>query len=670
MTTTSALTGVPDYITKSQKAEMARAQALNDRRDAEQRARTAQANEAAAAETARGHAQQPEVHDEQAEPEPDAEPPRPSAPADMHEAAYWCLVAMPNAVDDTGRLYTAYGINLIGQSRSRYEARFGIASFARDHLLIQDGATQYTLGQGRSLFDENGCTVSLDEYRRLVAEGMERYEQEQRKTVAKGFFTLNDAGNAELFAHRLGDRFRYVQPRREWLAWNGDRWAPDANAATATREAMRILREAVNEVQSWVDDDAKRKAATAHYNASQNAARIRAMLELARVLAPITDDGTGWDEDPDLIGVRNGIVQFDPDTGKATLRRGRPEDKVTKSTAVAYDPDAKCPAWLKFLSEVFEIPEEEGFAEETKLKHWISKYAGYCATGHTRSQVHATCTGVGANGKSVMWETVADVLGDYAHHAPHHMLTGRTRQGPNNEVADLLGKRLLIASEVPLGAAMNEQLVKSLTGGEKTTARHLFGSNFEFTPVAKIVTLANHRPPVRDVSDGYWRRTRLVPYPNRFDYDTVPPRDDTLKDRLRAEWPGILAWLVKHASLWYEEGLSSVPAAITDMTAAYRAENDTIGSFIEQHCVQSGNASVGATDLYRAYTEWCGENGGAVSQRAFGDKLKSKFTSRRSTGGRVVYDGIGLPAAAIGNADTGPDGEDEADMGADKIWEQ
>jgi len=71
---------------------------------------------------------------------------------------------------------------------------------------------------------------------------------------------------------------------------------------------------------------------------------------------------------------------------------------------------------------------------------------------------------------------------------------------------------------------------------------------------------------------------------------------------------------------------------------------DVLAAFIADECVVHQRASAGATRLYKAYKDWCEENGEkAGTQTKFGLRLKERgFVRERS--GTVTWHGIGLKA--------------------------
>ena len=213
-----------------------------------------------------------------------------------------------------------------------------------------------------------------------------------------------DAGNAEYFAALYGSDVRYDHRRAHWLLWRRHRWEPDADAEIR-RLAKTAMRQRFIEAAALDDPDARRRAAKWAIT-SESRARLDALLYLAQAEQPIADAGAGWDADPWVLGVPNGVI--DLRTGR--LRAGRRDDRITMQAAVAYDPEATCPRWDRFLPEVF-----HGDADVIAFVH---RAVGYSLTGDTSEQCLFLPYGTGANGKGTLMNTLAALLGDYAYTMP------------------------------------------------------------------------------------------------------------------------------------------------------------------------------------------------------------------------------------------------------------
>ena len=68
----------------------------------------------------------------------------------------------------------------------------------------------------------------------------------------------------------------------------------------------------------------------------------------------------------------------------------------------------------------------------------------------------------------------------------------RDRAAIPNDLAALVGRRFVIASETNDGTRLNEARVKAFTGCDPITARFLHGEFFTFEPVGEV--LAQREP--------------------------------------------------------------------------------------------------------------------------------------------------------------------------------
>ena len=172
-------------------------------------------------------------------------------------------------------------------------------------------------------------------------------------------------------------------------------------------------------------------------------------------------------------------------------------------------------------------------------------------TGYVREHVLVFLLGFSANGKSVFVSTVTGIFGDYAITAPMEMFLASSVDRHPTEIAKLRGARLVIAQETQKGRRWDKAKIKNLTGGDKLTARFMRGDFFDFSPTHKLMIMGNHVPRLRSVDEALRRRFLLV----RFTV-CIPPaeRDPQLADKLKAEWPAILRWMIDGCVEWWRDG--------------------------------------------------------------------------------------------------------------------
>jgi putative DNA primase/helicase len=436
-------------------------------------------------------------------------------------------------------------------------------------------------------------------------------------------FPLTDLGNAERLVSQFGTRIRYTKAKG-WLVYDGRRWKRDDKDAVyqfAAATARGLVREF-----SRISDPDMRTLLASHARKSESSKSIKAMVNLAQTLPRVAIDVRELDSDPWLFNVLNGTL----DLRDGKLRKHRPSDLITKLSPVEYDRRAICPLWFQFLERVQASGEVRAF---------LQRFAGYCLTGVIREHVLPINYGGGRNGKGVFVDTLLYIMGEYAKQIPTELLMVKRGDAHPTDRASLLGCRFAAASETEEGRAMNVALVKQLTGGDRISARFMRQDFFDFDPTHKMMLSTNHQPAIRETQNAIWDRVKLIPWAV-----TIPEeeQDKELKEKLRAEAPGILRWAVDGCQMWQRQGLNP-PEAIRAATNAYRECEDFIAGFIEECCTVEAGARESATDLYAAYKHWTEIGGESLqSQKAFAERLIEKGFERVKSSGYKFYVGIKL----------------------------
>jgi putative DNA primase/helicase len=449
-------------------------------------------------------------------------------------------------------------------------------------------------------------------------------------------YPCTDSGNAELLARLNGGRLRFDHKQGRWLIWDSHcrRWKEDRQDVVYiyAKQAARYRAKTA----ASIDNDEVAGKVFKWAKTSENRFRIENALALAEKERPISDSGEGWDADPWLFGVGNGII--DLRTGK--LRQEQRDDRIIKHSSVPFDPGAECPRFRQFLSQIFN--------EDVTLVDYIHRAIGYCLTGSVIEQCLFCCYGSGANGKSTMFTLLEHLFGDHAANLPFSALEMRNRN--SNDLVNLVGIRFATASETNEGVRLNEARIKALTGGDPITARRLYHEAFTFNPTHKLWLAFNHKPVIADDSEGMWRRVRLIPFDRQFRGDE---QDRTLVDTLKSEAPGILAWAVDGCIKWQRDRLG-MPTAVAHATARYREESDHLASFIEECCVVDRCATVAVGDLWERYVRWTNENEEiVVNKKVFKGRMEHKgfHQQRKGHQGTRTWTGIGFADRQTGADD-------------------
>lgn len=454
----------------------------------------------------------------------------------------------------------------------------------------------------RDIYQPGGA---MDDYN-LVIGGVNTDPPEEKATAPPKFYSYDDTGNAERFITLFGDKVRYSYINKTWYFYNGAKWQQDQIGhvdALVDEMLPAMLKES-----AYLADDDQEKAFNRHLKYTRSNKGKEALVKQARHRTAIKPDD--FDQDKFVLNTLNGILdlrsgQLLPHSAKAML---------SKITACEYSDNADCPLWKSFLQDIF--------AEDGEMIHYIQKAVGYTLSGSVQEQCLFILLGNGRNGKSTFLDIVSDIFGDYAANIqPETIMVKKLASSANSDIARLKGARLVTTVEPNDGVRFNEGLLKQLTGGDKVTARHLYGHEFEFKPEFKIWLGTNHKPIITGQDDGIWRRIHLIPFNVQ-----IPPEkvDKSLKDKLKAEYIGILNWAVEGFLLWDKEGLEQ-PSIVRQAVSDYKTEMDVIAAFLDE-CTRLGPGEIRANDLYQAYREWAEENGHYKwSSQRFGREVGKRF---------------------------------------------
>ncbi len=425
---------------------------------------------------------------------------------------------------------------------------------------------------------------------------------------------FTDIGNAKLFVGQHKGKVQYIEDIGCWMVWNEKRWDMDAqqDVRLLAHETADSLYSGVVHSSAGMNRDDTFKWA----KKSSNRERINAMLSEAAPYLLVQNNAL--DNQPWLLNCSNGII----DLQTSQLKMHTPESFITQYTDVAYNPDAECPAFLKFLDDIFK--------NDPNMLSFVQRALGYSLTGDTGEQCFFVVHGSGANGKSTLLETVEAVLGDYVSTTPvSTLMADKNKSSIPNDIARLRGKRLVKASEGETHQQLSESLIKRLTGGDTVTARFMQKEFFEFKPVCKIWLATNHKPKISCDDPALWRRVHLLPFEV-----TIPEkdRDPQLKLKLLKEKEGILNWMVQGCLEWQKQGLNP-PSKVRSASEAYQQEMDGVGIYLAECTELAPGSQTTKKALYNDYSNWCELNGyEKLTKNKFGQKLIARGMEEGRTG--------------------------------------
>ena len=487
-----------------------------------------------------------------------------------------------------------------------------------------------------------------------------------------------EEGDARLYAHLFRGKCVYDHTEGMWYEWQGHHWQRDdckhslllasRPLASVYLDASAQLAEEAAQAEKRLDpelfhrlkgDDPHReryewlRAMTStligRARALKKLKRAQAVLTYAQAYLRITS--SEWDTHLWLLACSNGVL--DLHTGE--LASGTPDDYLKTAVPTEWSAlETPAPRWEHFLREIFQ---DKPVHERETVVAFLQRLLGYGITGSTAHHVFTILYGEeGRNGKDTLLDTLKEVLGPLVGAVSNDLFVAqdkfRASGAPTPHLCDLQGKRLVWGSETRQGDKLHIAQIKLLSGGGAISTRQLHGRQYSFTPTHKLLLMTNYKPHADARDQAFWSRACLLEFGMRFVERPKAPNerqaDPSLKEQLRGERSGILAWLVRGCLAFQQQGLA-VPSLITLATEKYRDEEDTILHFLNECCVLRPEASVKASMLYEEYKAWCEQNqfGRGMNATLFGNEISRRFEKKTTKIGRI-YQGVGILTAGEG----------------------
>lgn len=348
---------------------------------------------------------------------------------------------------------------------------------------------------------------------------------------------------------------------------------------------------------------------------AQNASKPMVAIDVAEL-----------DYDPELLNTPTGT--YDLSKGMEGMHPHDPDDLITKITACS--PGDKGQKLWEDSLQLF-------FCKDQELIDYVQEIVGMAAIGKVYAEHMIIAYGGGANGKSTFWNTVARVLGNYSGKISAEALTMNCKRNVKPEMAELKGKRLIIASELEEGTRLNTGMVKQLCSVDPIEAEKKYKDPFHFDPSHTLVLYTNHLPKVSANDDGTWRRLIVIPFNAKIKGQSdIKNYGDYLFENAG---PAILNWVIKGAEKAISKGFKfTKPKVVVDAVEAYREENDWLGHFLDDYCDIDSSYEEKSGELYQCYHSMCLRTGEYPRSTSdfYGCLEKLGYERRKRNYGRVI----------------------------------
>ena len=320
---------------------------------------------------------------------------------------------------------------------------------------------------------------------------------------------------------------------------------------------------------------------------------ITAALKEARPMVEI--ESSELDADPFLLNTPQGTI--DLRKGNAGMREHSASDLITKMTSVSPSLKGK-KMWEDCIDKIF--------GGNEALIAYIQEMCGLTLIGKVYVEAMIIAYGEGGNGKSTFFNTIAAVLGDYYGSLASDVLTTGIKRDKQADLAELRGKRLVIAAETKAGDRLDESTVKRMCSTDRISACKKYKDPFDFVPSHTLVIYTNNLPKVATGDDGTWRRLIVIPFKHKFTgSEDVKNYSETL---VAEAGEYVLHWLIEGAKKAIDHRYAiEPPSEVSEAIKGYREANDWFHQFLDAKCdVSDPKATCLSSELYGAYRAHCG----------------------------------------------------------------
>lgn len=438
----------------------------------------------------------------------------------------------------------------------------------------------------------------------------------------------SDIGEAKVLAQQCGGVLRYT-PATDFLCYNGVFWEESKTKALGVQENFldEQLIAAIDEVattrtaasNAGVTEDQLTKANKSVledlnlvqaelYKAYLGAMAFKAFVmkrrdvkymqsALVAVKPMVYVEHNLLDKNELLLNTPNGTYFLAK--GLEGVQEHRAEDMLTKVTTCSPGEAGKA-IWRAAL-DVF-------FCGDKELISYVQIMVGSAMVGKVYAERMIIAHGDGANGKSTFWNAIARVIGSYAGNLSSDALTMGCKRNVKPEMAEIRGKRLIIASELQEGTRLNTSVVKQLCSTDDVYAEKKYKDPFSFRPSHTLVLYTNHLPKVGAMDNGIWRRLIIIPFNAKIEGKS--DIKDYAEYLVANAGEAIMAWLIEGAKMAIDCGFHiTPPEVVLNAIKVYKEANNWMGHFLEECCYVGDSYQEKSGELYQKYRCYCTSNG-------------------------------------------------------------
>lgn len=291
---------------------------------------------------------------------------------------------------------------------------------------------------------------------------------------------------------------------------------------------------------------------------------------------------------PGKMCLENGVL----DIITYELEAHTPDYLFTIKLPVTYDQAADCPETKKFLADIHH-PEDIIVIQEVY---------GWCLDISQPNDTAIIYHGGGRNGKSTEIHQLETLLGnDNKCNVKLQDLSIPTM------ASRLYGKMLNTVADLPKKGLQDTGDFKAITGQDYISGKYLYQNPFDFKPYAKLIYSCNQIPRTNDLTDAYFKRIRIINFPNQF----IEGADDKNMRKLittPGELSGVLNWALEGLKRYKDNNQSFSNSPTIDQTREkYIRNSDPLAAFVMDCVQQKTDGYVTKDQFYNSFLSFCKE---------------------------------------------------------------
>ncbi|WP_363330956.1 phage/plasmid primase, P4 family [Clostridium sp. HMP27] len=435
---------------------------------------------------------------------------------------------------------------------------------------------------------------------------------------------FSDIGQAKVLAREYGDELCYTDAT-DYLRFNGEYWVESKQQAVGAMEEFLDLQlaDALDEVQRGMDavvaagasEDEVKAGGKKFENSLQgdqlvayrtylSAIAYRSFVMKRRDMKYVTSalqaakpmlsiSVSDLDKDEFLLNTPGATYHLKD--GLTGMHEPDAMDYITKQTSVTPGDNGK-QLWLDALDTFF--------CSDQELIDYVQQIVGLASIGKVYVEALIISYGEGRNGKSTFWNTISRVLGTYSGSMSADALTVGCKRNVKPEMAELKGKRLIIAAELEEGMRLNTSVIKQLCSTDEVMAEKKYKDPFKYVPSHTLVLYTNHLPRVGANDEGTWRRLIVIPFNAKIEGNSdIKNYTDYLVQNAGSY---VLAWIIEGAQKVIANGFKlKLPSCVENAINHYRANNDWLGAFLDECCELDSAYKQKSGEFYQEYRAYC-----------------------------------------------------------------